>query len=71
MEVPVEGGISRADSQGLVENHEWLSQSRDDVLGVGRGEFQLMCMLVAVCFHLAPHLQPLWEAMPTKRRLSG
>ena len=40
MEVPVEGGVGRADPQALVEDHEWLSQGRNDVLGVGKGVLQ-------------------------------
>ncbi len=59
MEVPVESGVGRADPQASVENHERLSQGRNDILSVGKGEFQLMCMLVTVPFHLAPHLQQL------------
>jgi hypothetical protein len=37
VEVPVEGGVGRADPQALVEDHEWLSQGRNDVVGVGKG----------------------------------
>ncbi len=55
MEVPVEGGVGRPDPQALVEDHERLSQGRNDVLGVGKGVL-LWCSLVNVRFHLALHL---------------
>ena len=51
MEVPVEGGVGRADPQALVEDHEWLSQGRNDVLGVGKGVLQFMRMLITIRFH--------------------
>ncbi len=44
MKVPVEGGVGRANPQALVENHEWLSQGRNDVLGVGEGVLHLMLL---------------------------
>ena len=69
VEVPVEGGVGRANPQALVENHEWLSQGRNDVLGVGKGVL-VMCPLVAVRFHLALHLLPFSEVVPSMRRLS-
>src|SRR5271170_1575330 len=44
MEVSVEGRVGGANPQAVVENHERLSQGRNDVLCVSEGEFQLMCM---------------------------
>ena len=44
MEVPVEGGVGRADPQALVENHEWLSQGRNDVVGVVEGVLHLLLL---------------------------
>ena len=71
VEVPVEGGVGRANPQALVENHEWLSQGRDDVLSVGQGEFQLMCTIVIVCCHVfAPRFISLsFVRLPVIRRL--
>jgi hypothetical protein len=56
MEVTVEGSIGRADSQALVEDHEWLSQSRNDALGVVEGVLQFMRQLGSIVrSHLALH----------------
>ncbi len=65
VEVPVEGGVGRADPQALVEDHERLSQGRNDVLRVGKGVLQFIGTLVNVRFHLALHLLPFSEAVPS------
>ncbi len=42
VEVPVEGGICSAHPQALVEDHERLSQGRNDVLGVGKRKLHIL-----------------------------
>ena len=47
-----------ADPQALVENHEWLSQGRNDVLGVGQDVVWLRCRFVGVHCRFSVRLLP-------------